>query len=92
MFHIYAALQNADLTEGRGPMIPRAHFTMEDNCHAFLLTLDGIYGSRQGLECECITVYETLQECPDYQDKVVRAQALSKLTEEEKRVLGLRTD
>jgi hypothetical protein len=89
MFHIYAALQNADLTEGRGPMIPRAHFTMENDCNAFLLTLDGIFGSRQGLECECVTVYEKLLECPDYREEVVRAQALSKLTEEEKKILGL---
>lgn len=77
MIEVFAALQNADLTEGRGPMVPKALFM-------------GVgFGEVSGP----MHVYESFNEWPDKHlpdlSERIRDRALAKLSVEERKALGL---
>ena len=89
MYTIYVVRQNADLTEGRGPMMPKAYFASQDDASEFALTLPGVMGTRQGVDVGAIHVHESLDEHPDWTIEKIRQTALEKLTDLEKQALGL---
>jgi hypothetical protein len=90
MITVFAVQQNADLTEGRGPMVNRALFIDEADAHEFSETLDGAMGSRSGIKVVPLQVYHRLSECPEFSRKHLRKKALAKLTPEEIEVLGIK--
>lgn len=89
MYKVYPAQQNADLTEGRGPMVTKALFTSEGDAQRAAETLEGVMGHGHGKVGAPIVVYQSLAEYMDERYGEVRKQALAKLTREERRALGL---
>lgn len=45
--HVFAVLVNSDMTEGRGPMIVHKIFSSLDNAVEYILSKDGVFGSKQ---------------------------------------------
>ena len=88
MIKIYVARQNSDLTEGRGGLYPKGYFTTETDAVMFLSTLDGIMGTRQGLDIVEVDVYESIEEHPKWTKEMLIKSALLKLTDKEKEALG----
>lgn len=87
---VYGVYVNGDSVEGRGPMIRIAYF---DNHQEAVECAKGkgVMGVGDGdVRHEHLVIYETFKEF-ELCDKEVQTkkQALAKLTDEEKRVLGL---
>ena len=85
------------MTEGRGPMVNDACFSEEQDAKDYIDSKQGIMGrtakwseSRAGdWDIVPLNVASSLQEVEEIRDKAIKEKALSKLTPEEKRVLGL---
>lgn len=88
MLKIYAAQQNADLQEGRGPMVPKGYFTQLSDAETFAKTLPGVMGVGHG-EVIAIEVCEELADHPAWTKERLRESALAKLTVAERKALGL---
>lgn len=94
---IWQTYYNADMTEGRGPMIPSYAFLHREHAAAYIDAQEGVMGCRakwseqeygdwrmkkiEVLECNC--------EESEQRKKELKNQALNKLTQEEKEILGL---
>lgn len=46
--NVCVVLKNADFTEGRGPMLFHAVFSTPEKAREYVMSQDGIYGSKQG--------------------------------------------
>lgn len=90
---IFLARRNADMTEGRGPMVNDKAFVTHHMACNYIDKQQGVMGrkgpfSNQPMgdwDVQTIPVYGRIPEPKE----ILRAQALSKLTKEEKEVLGL---
>jgi len=85
---IFAARQNADGMEGRGPMIPIAHFTKEEDAKACAKG-KGVMGVGDGDVIE-LPLFDNMKDYTDYKSGEARKRALSKLTREDKLALGIK--
>ena len=96
MKQIHVVSKNSDETEGRGRMVAIAHFSERPDAVAYTQAQPDAYkrsrewkGNRYGdLQLDPITVFESLDEVEGYVPVDLKAQALAKLTAEEKRALG----
>jgi hypothetical protein len=96
MITIHIVRKNADSTEGSGPMVPIKYITDYEAAVAYVEAQPDPYGrvrswnaNRYGdLSLEEVPVFESLDEIDDYAAIDIKAQALAKLTEQEKRALG----
>lgn len=94
---VVVVLKNADFTEGRGPMILDKVFDTVKNAEAYIKLQPGIYGSPQrrngygdwnGYDTVKCRVYSN-ENWKEIMDNELREAALRKLSDEERRVLGL---
>lgn len=93
---IWMTRKNADMTEGRGPMVDVAAFSKESDARNFIDGKPGVMGrvlnwSKEKYgdwEADPITVYDTISEYEDDHTKLLKEKALAKLTSEERRILG----
>lgn len=98
MITIFPAMQNADLTEGRGPMVAKAYFTNKADADQAARRLDGVMGIGFGQVGAPVEVYESFDEWPGHvlpeRPDAVRARAIEKiatvLSPEEMDALGLK--
>lgn len=101
----YVVKKNADMTEGRGPMIPVAYFLYEDVAWGFADQHTGVMGRRPNSgtwrmekygdwEVEEIDIQEitNIPDLKQQQQEEKKRQALAKLTQEERDLLGLRSN
>ena len=88
MIKIYASMQNADLNEGRGPMVSRGYFTDKLDAEVFARTLQGVQGFGHG-EVKEFEVFESLSENPKWTKAQAIDAAKAKLSNDELKVLGL---
>ena len=97
MFTIYGAYRNADETEGRGPMrlvllladrdeMVKYIEAQPDPWHRHCTWRDNRYGDWEMREHR---VFQSAEEVDEYAAGEPRRRALAKLTDEDKRVLGL---
>lgn len=96
---IFLALKNADMTEGRGPMVTEAAFAKEIDANTFTDKQPGVMGrmSEKGWskekygdwEVKPLVVFESLEEKIAWDNGKTRRRALAKLTPEERAALGL---
>lgn len=95
MIEIYIVKLNADLTEGRGPMV--FHSAWEDKIEAEKVAdyIDPYFKPgqrRSGLSSvEPAILHESFDEYKNNGDKKIKERALAKLTDYEKKLLGLVT-
>lgn len=89
MITAHKVLQCTDLTEGKGGMAVRGIFLDEQDAISFSNSLDGIQGTRQGIQVEPVEIYEALEEHPKITKEMIRKSALAKLTDREKEILGV---
>lgn len=89
MREIWTATQNADLTEGRGPMVPKGHFFDRGDAEKAALALPGVMGIGNGEVSGPIKVYDNYAEWAGEHYAKARASGLAKLTADERRALGL---
>lgn len=87
MKKIFLAQENADMTEGRGPMRTIAAFRKEDDVYACAKGR-GVFGHGDG-EVVTLSVYENLADWKVGYDNEIRRAALNKLSQEERKVFGL---
>ncbi len=107
MFIIYQVTENADKTEGRGPMVPVAAFRNKHDAEHFVDRREGVMGRlpKEGLiaynrrfgnyldhAINEVKVWDTLAEYSGENDAAIAKRALAKLTDEERRVLKLLRD
>lgn len=85
---LYAAMKCSDLTEGRGPMITIGTFWNKYDA-AEAARGWGVMGVGDG-EVREIKVYDSWTEFKKLELEDVRQKALSKLTDEERMVLGIK--
>lgn len=87
---VYVAMQNSDLTEGRGGEVPIGYFLNREVAEYINSKAPGVFGSKNNRKVKEIDVCEAqnLQEYRKYTDKM-RMIALNKLTTEERELLGL---
>ena len=85
---VYAAMKCSDLTEGRGPMITIGTFWNKYDA-AEAARGWGVMGVGDG-EVREIKVYDSWTEFKKLELEDVRQKALSKLTDEERMVLGIK--
>lgn len=97
---VYVVKQISDLTEGRGPMVSVKYFLNEDDAWNYADCNGGVMGRKPSSgswrnekygdwQVEEVTVYASLQSAIAADDQAIKEKALSKLTETERRVLGL---
>ena len=85
---IFVAERNQDSTEGRGPMVPIAYF--EKRADAQIAAKgQGVMGAGNG-EVNEVMVFASIAEWHEGEDDKLRKSALSKLTDAEKRALGIK--
>ncbi len=90
MKNIYLVRVNADTTEGRGPMVPKATFTNEQDAIAVEKTMHP-YRVDDGLvDVIVFPLYTSIDDYRDNNEKSVKEKALAKLTDYEKKLLGLK--
>jgi hypothetical protein len=89
MREIWTAMQNADLTEGRGPMVAKGYFFDKSVAERVALTLPGVMGIGNGVVDGPVKVYDNYAEWAGEHFAKARATGLAKLTTEERRALGL---
>jgi hypothetical protein len=86
---IYIVFENADKTEGRGPMVPVACFLNQKHAKK-VANMNEPYGhSGQFCEVREFPLCSNVDDYIDAREEKVRRTALAKLTEEEKKLLGL---
>lgn len=96
MLTVWATYRNADMTEGRGPMLLDKVFTKEEDAHAYTMTKDGVFGRKpadfgktswDGMgdwKVEPIVVLDGLDDANEHDYEVNVRKAYQKLTEEER--------
>lgn len=86
----YEAYTNSDLTEGRGRPVHIAYFTHEEDAKKATRGR-GVMGTDAHYQAvnKTINVYDSYAEYTSTCDEQLRKAVLSKLTKDEKRVLGL---
>jgi hypothetical protein len=86
----FEAYTNSDLTEGRGHKVSIGFFTHQSDA-VQAAKKRGVWGSDASVEKATvkIRIYESFDEYKNATDENIREKALSKLTDDEKRVLGL---
>lgn len=97
MFLVYGAYKNADMTEGRGPMVLDRTFSFEEDCNNYIDKQSGVMGrkaqwSRKRFgdwETKPIYVFESADEAEKVYTEEIREKAMKKLTDLEKKALGL---
>lgn len=97
MLIIYQTNRNSDTTEGRGPMVPDLAFTKRSLAETYIDGQPGVQGrtgkwSQEKYGDWNISEVEVLDELPENIEKKkqeIRKRALNKLTDEERKVLGL---
>jgi len=90
---VYQTMRNSDMTEGRGAMVPDLCFSSRALAAEYIDQQPGVMGrvakwSQDNFGDWMIVAIEVLNTVPSSEEKI-RRKALSKLTAEEKRVLGL---
>ena len=94
---VYLTQKNADMTEGKGPMVNDLCFLNLKDAKDYIDKQSGIMGRRDKwsekkfgdwivLE---INVFRNLDEIEVFKHEKIKEKALAKLTQEEKEVLGL---
>lgn len=94
---IWQTYYNADMTEGRGPMIPSYAFLHREHAAAYIDAQEGVMGYRAkwteqeygDWRMKKIEVLECNYDESEQRKKELKNQALNKLTQEEKEILGL---
>lgn len=94
---VYATLYNADTCEGRGPMVIDKVFSNRRDAAAYIDNKPGVMGRRGkwseekygDWKIEEYPVFDCLAEARQSDEKIKKEKALAKLTEEDKRALGL---
>jgi hypothetical protein len=94
---IWQTYYNADMTEGRGPMIPSYAFLHREHAAAYIDAQEGVMGCRAkwseqeygDWRMKKIEVLEHDYMESEQRKEKVKRQALNKLTQEEKEILGL---
>ena len=103
VMEVFVVLKNSDMTEGRGPMSLIGHaFTTEEAAIEYCKTQEGVMGVKDDKvsryenvtiinshEIRKIQVYENIENTEEYKLNELKKIALSKLSEDEKSVLGL---
>ncbi|MDG7050636.1 MAG: hypothetical protein JRZ94_05475 [Nitrososphaerota archaeon] len=94
--HVFAIMNNRDNTEGRGPLYPDAYFDKKEDaekiCHSpGYYKKHGVMGTDS---CEVspvnMVIWESVEEYTENHEYQKKWQtAMDKLTEQEKRILGL---
>lgn len=89
MQNIYVVRQNSDMTEGRGAMIPKIAFTTAVDANE---ASKGMHAYREDdgmADVVAFPLYSSIHDFNENNDKAVKAKALAKLTDYEKKILGL---
>lgn len=84
---IYRAERNQDQTEGRGPMVPIAYFFHKTDAQRAAKG-HGVMGVGDG-DVVQVKVYESFDDWGEGRRIELRERALSKLTPEERKALGV---
>jgi hypothetical protein len=97
--HIYIPFYNSDMTEGRGPMVPkRFAFTTLAEAIKYINSQLGVmgrkpaggsWGNEGDWAIQEFPVIELAQSVKEAEDAQLRQKVLSRLNADEKRVLGL---
>ena len=82
---VFEVRQNADMTEGRGPMIHYAFFTNEDDAKQVVGPNNSWYDYRPNT----LIVFDNIAEYNEKNRKDIIRRALKKLSEDERVALGL---
>ncbi len=88
---IYGAVQNTDFTEGRGPTRVVAWFTIKSDAESVNASLEGVQGTKNDCKVQEAYLYEYAYEYRDTEREKLKKAALSKLTQAEREVLGIRS-
>ena len=102
MKKIYIVEQNADFTEGRGPMFFHSAWSKGEDAIKYVEKQGGIYGSPQnverdkfgyfayanGYQIKEVVLLDSLAEFEDAEKIETQKRALNKLTAEERKALG----
>lgn len=94
---IFQAYKNADMTEGRGPMVPDIAFSSKQDAIDYIDRQSGIMGRKAKWSQEKygdwvvkeITVFDSFEEADDFKQGETRRKILAKLTDAELKILGL---
>ena len=97
MYYVYAVYKNSDMAEGRGPSVLDCLIGDEDEAAKYIDHRPGVmgrtekwsnhnYGDWHYKKCP---VYSSAAEVEVENNKAIKEQAISKLTREEKKALGL---
>lgn len=102
MEKIYIVFKNADFVEGRGPMQFHMAFSDGEEAIKYVKVKPGIFGLQKvernkyglfacanGYEINEVYLYDTVSSYEEIQNQEKIRNALNKLTEEEKKLLGL---
>lgn len=96
MIPIYAAMENMDKNEGRGPVVPVGFFTSKADAIEANGLVPGVMGGWNDCLPREYILYDSVEEfadnrgCETTRDKSLRAKALKKLTKDERRVMGIK--
>lgn len=96
---IWLTRYNADMTEGRGPMVNGPAFLHQEHAAEYIDAQPGVMGRRAKWSSErygdwclqCMEVHETSLIDAEKEREALRAKALSKLTTLEREALGLKS-
>lgn len=97
MITVYAAYRNWDTTEGRGPMVLDKAFKNKADADTYIDGQGGVMGRKAkwsqekygDWRVEAIRVFESLDDATKDHDRELRKSALAKLSDDERRVLGV---
>lgn len=94
---VYMTFRNADTTEGRGPMVPDRCFTKLKDANDYIDLQSGVMGRKAKWSEQKhgdwyvseVNVYDSLGDAEHQRTEEIKRNALSKLSLEEKTLLGL---
>lgn len=88
---IYVTRQNSDLCEGRGPIVNVGYFTNREVAVYANSKIPGVFGTKNDCSVQEIEVCtaQRIEDLVDFEKDQKRQKALSKLTIEERNLLGL---
>src|SRR5574343_1138633 len=94
---VYLTKRNADMTEGRGPMVNDLCFANRNEAEAYIDEQDGVMGRRERWSQRAfgdwtideVEVLDSYRDALAVKKESLKARALLKLTKEEKAALGL---